>query len=43
MLNIRVRIEVRIVIGKMLVTTSAGKTVSETAVALNDAVEARAC
>jgi uncharacterized protein (DUF302 family) len=34
------RIEVRIVIGKMLVKTSTGKTVSETATALHAAVQA---
>jgi len=34
------RIEVRIVIGKMLVKTSTGKTVSETATALHVAVQA---
>jgi len=34
------RLEVRIVIGKMLVTTSTGKTVSETAIALHAAVQA---
>jgi uncharacterized protein (DUF302 family) len=35
-----VQIEVRIVIGKMLVKTSTGKTVSETATALHAAVQA---
>jgi hypothetical protein len=34
------RSEVRIVIGKMLVKTSTGKTVSETATALHAAVQA---
>jgi uncharacterized protein (DUF302 family) len=40
MLNTLMRIEVRIVIGKMLVKTSTGKTVSETATALHAAVQA---
>ena len=40
MLNTIMRIEVRIVIGKMLVKTSTGKTVSETATALHAAVQA---
>src|SRR5664280_2019630 len=40
MLNSLMRIEVRIVIGKMLVKTSTGKTVSETATALHAAVQA---
>src|SRR5665213_2346412 len=40
MLNTLMRIEVRIVIGKMLVNTSTGKTVSETETALHAAVQA---
>ena len=40
MLNTLMRIGVRIVIGKMLVKTSTGKTVSETATALHAAVQA---
>src|SRR5664280_1852973 len=40
MLNTLMRIEVRIVIGKMLIKTSTGKTVSETATALHAAVQA---